>query len=83
MAGQERSMEGDNEERRHKAKEARDRGESPSAAGVTTGASKQMESAKPGDSHEDRLEKPHKGKANRGHDDESRPRSRPDRRDER
>lgn len=82
MAGQERAMEGDNEERRHKAKEARDAGIAPSAAGVTTGASKQREDSQQGDSHEERLEGAHRGKANRGHDDESRPRSRPDRGDE-
>ncbi|HEX3541374.1 MAG TPA: alpha/beta hydrolase, partial [Acidimicrobiales bacterium] len=36
-----KQMEGDNVERRRRAKEARDAGELPSAAGVTTGASKQ------------------------------------------
>ena len=82
MAGQERAMEGDNEERRHKAKDARDAGIAPSEAGVTTGASKQMKQAKQGDSHEERLEKSHEGKANRGHTDEARPRSRPSRGDE-
>ena len=34
-------MEGDNAERRRRADDARDRGEEPSEAGVTTGASKQ------------------------------------------
>lgn len=82
MAGQQRSMEGDNEERRHKAKEARDAGIAPSAAGVTTGASKQLKQSKQGDSHEEKLAKSHQGKANRDHTDEPRPRSRASRRDE-
>ena len=81
MAGQERAMEGDNEQRRHEAKKARDAGIAPSAAGVTTGASKQMKQAKQGDSHEERLEKSHQGKANRDHTDEARPGSRESRRD--
>lgn len=41
MAG--KQMEGDNRERRKKAKEARDEGKDPSAEHVTTGGSKQRE----------------------------------------
>ena len=82
MAGQQRAMEGDNEQRRHAAKKARDAGLTPSEAGVTTGASKQLKQAKQGDDHEEKLAKSHRGKANRDHNDEPRPRSRASRRDE-
>lgn len=36
-----KQMEGDNKQRRKKAKEARDEGKAPSETGATTGASKQ------------------------------------------
>ena len=55
MAKQERSSEGDNEQRRRKAKQARDEGKRPSEVGATLGASKQRKEAKPGASHQERL----------------------------
>ncbi len=44
-----KQMEGDNRERREKAKDARDEGMSPSEARVTTGASKQRRHLDQGD----------------------------------
>lgn len=64
MARQERSSEGNNEQRRQKAKQARDAGKRPSEVGATLGASKQRKEAKPGASHQERVEQSHEGKAN-------------------
>jgi hypothetical protein len=56
-----KQMEGDNRERRRKAKEARDQGSSPSEEGATQGASKQRE--KVGDvDHREKIETIRKGK---------------------
>jgi hypothetical protein len=62
MARQERQVEGDNAERRKRAREARKQGKSPSAAGVTLGASKQRETTNRKASHQERLETPQRGK---------------------
>ena len=48
-----KQTEGDSQQRRAAAKDARDAGMSPSAAGVTTGASKQRDHVAGGD-HDDR-----------------------------
>jgi hypothetical protein len=48
-----KQTEGDNRQRRAAAKQARSEGRAPSAAGVTTGASKQRHHVAAGD-HEDR-----------------------------
>jgi hypothetical protein len=56
MAKHNRNMEGDNEQRRAAARKAREAGERPSEAGATLGASKQLKSAKAGDSHQDKLD---------------------------
>jgi hypothetical protein len=64
MAGQERNMEGDNEQRRRAAREARSRGRRPSEEGATLGASKQRKEASSGASHQERVER--KGEGKRG-----------------
>jgi hypothetical protein len=62
MAGQHREQEGDNEQRRAKAKEARDQGKQPSEMSATLGASKQRKSAKSNASHQERMDQKHEGK---------------------
>jgi len=63
MAGQQRNMEGDNEQRRAKAREAKKEGKRPSEVGATLGASKQRKEAKSKDSHQERMELKSEGKA--------------------
>ena len=82
MAGQQRSMEGNDEQRQAKARKAREQGQSASEAGVSLGASKQREEAPRGAHHEDRVDGAHKGKQQRGSSDKARPRSRRSRREE-
>ncbi|GAA4089346.1 MULTISPECIES: hypothetical protein [Actinomadura] len=63
-----KKMEGDETQRRKKAREARAAGSSPSAENVTTGASKQPHT-RPGQEphrHADRLEDIHRGKQQDG-----------------
>lgn len=56
-----KQMEGDNRERRKKAKEARDEGKTPSEEHVTTGGSKQREHV--GEAgHREKIEKIREGK---------------------
>lgn len=56
-----KQMEGDNKQRRRKAREARERGTSPSEENVTTGGSKQREQV--GDvGHREKIEKIRQGK---------------------
>lgn len=62
-----KQMEGDNTERRHRAADARAHGESPSAEGVTTGASKQRRHLPESDSHAERIEDLRRGKADPEH----------------
>jgi hypothetical protein len=57
-----KSMEGDNQERRARAKEARQAGMSASEVGATTGASKQRAEARPGMSHQQRVDLKREGK---------------------
>lgn len=76
MAKQERSSEGDNEQRRRTAKQARGEGKRPSEVGATLGASRQRREARPGASHQERLEPSHEGKANPGPGRRARPGSR-------
>ena len=56
-----KKMEGSEQQKRAKAKDARERGKSPSEEGVTTGASKQHANLK-GGSHRDRIEEKERGK---------------------
>jgi hypothetical protein len=60
MAG--KQMEGDNRERRKKAKEARDRGQKPSEEAATTGSSQQREHVGDDVSHREKIETIRKGK---------------------
>lgn len=61
MAG--KKMEGNEDQRRAAARQARESGLKPSEAGVTTGASKQRQHLRHGEeSHEDRLHERHRGK---------------------
>lgn len=69
---QQRNMEGDENQRRKAAREARRAGKSPSEAGKTLGASKQLTSAKHGMSHQERLELRDRGKQ-RGTRNQARP----------
>lgn len=57
-------MEGDNKQRRKRAREAREQGEAPSETGATTGGSKQRSHTSDNRRipHEDRLEGKHSGK---------------------
>ena len=61
-----KQMEGDNEQRRKRAREAREEGSSASEEGVTLGASKQEHSLGRHDDHEDKMEAPGRGKAEPG-----------------
>lgn len=55
-------MEGDNRQRRKKANEAKDEGQSASEAGATLGASKQDYSLGRRDDHTEKMEAPGRGK---------------------
>lgn len=57
-----KQMEGDNRQRRNKAREARERGHSPSEENVTTGASKQRERVDDRADHREKIETIRKGK---------------------
>jgi hypothetical protein len=57
-----KQMEGNNQQRRAKAKRARDEGKKPSEIGATTGASKQRNEADAGMSHQERLDLKREGK---------------------
>lgn len=62
MAGQNRNMEGDADQKRAAAREAKKHGKKPSEVGATTGASKQTKRAPNNASHEERMELKHEGK---------------------
>lgn len=57
-----KKMEGSEQQRRRKAREARERGHTASEEGATTGASKQRQHADSRDGHRERLEKIREGK---------------------
>jgi hypothetical protein len=63
MAGQQRNMEGDSEQRRRAAREARSQGKRPSEVGATLGASKQRKETKRQASHQERLDTKRERKA--------------------
>ena len=73
MAGQQRNMEGDNEQRRRAAREARNKGKRPSEAGATLGASKQRKEVRANGSHEERLSTKGQGKRGAGTSGKPRP----------
>ncbi len=57
-----KQMEGDAEQRRQKAREARERGKQPSAVGATTGASKQRHHEERSEDHFEKVEDIRRGK---------------------
>lgn len=57
-----KQTEGDNRQRRQRARQAREQGQSPSEAGVTLGASKQDYSLGQQDDHTEKMEAPGRGK---------------------
>ncbi|HEX2064220.1 MAG TPA: hypothetical protein VHE80_07335 [Acidimicrobiales bacterium] len=57
-----KQMEGDNRQRRQRAREAREDGSSASEEGVTLGASKQDHSLGRHDDHTEKMEAPGRGK---------------------
>ena len=65
MAGQQRKMEGNDDQRRQAAREAREQGKLPSEVGATQGASKQLKQAKNSDSHQEKMDLKGEGKASR------------------
>ena len=73
MARHSKDPGGDDAERRKRAKEARQRGESPSEAGVTRGASKQREEVSQSASHDERMHTREKGKRGAGTSGKPRP----------
>ena len=62
MAGQQRKMEGNEEQRRKMARKARQQGKRPSEVGATLGASKQRTEASKGMSHQEKLDLRDEGK---------------------
>lgn len=76
MAGQQRNMEGNEEQKRAAAREAKADGKKPSEVGATTGASKQRGEVPKNASHQERLEEKQSAKQGAGHHDEARPGSR-------
>jgi len=63
MAGQQRSMEGSEEQKQAAAREAREQGKQPSEVRATTGASKQRQEASNDASHQEKMDQKHEGKA--------------------
>ena len=59
---QQRNMEGNDEQRRAKAREARAAGKRPSETSATLGASKQRKEAKSGASHQEKMDLKREGK---------------------
>jgi hypothetical protein len=73
MAGQQRNMEGDNEQRRRAARDARQKGKRPSEVGATLGASKQRKETERKASHQERAETRGEGKRGAGASGKPRP----------
>jgi hypothetical protein len=73
MAGQQRNMEGDNEQRRRAARDARSKGRRPSEEGATLGASKQRKEVRASASHQERLGTKGEGKRGAGTSGKPRP----------
>jgi hypothetical protein len=68
-----KQMEGDNTERRNRAREARESGRLPSAEGVSLGAGKQREETRENASHQERIDRPRSGKRGAGTSSKPRP----------
>jgi hypothetical protein len=73
MAGQQRNMEGDSEQRRRAAREARAEGKRPSELRRTLGASKQRTETRRNASHQERVETKRQGKRGAGTSGKPRP----------
>ena len=73
MAGQQRNMEGNNEQRQRAAREARRDGKSASEVGKSLGASKQRKAVRANASHQERMEGKSKGKTGPGTSGKPRP----------
>jgi len=71
-----KKMEGDEAQKRAAAREAREEGKRPSEMGATTGASTQRTEAKPGTTHQQRLDLKREGKIDQTDAPEARPGSR-------
>jgi hypothetical protein len=76
MARQQRQMEGDANQRRAAARDAKAQGKRPSELGATLGASKQRKKAANDASHSERLEQRTEGKRGAGTSGKPRPGSR-------
>jgi hypothetical protein len=76
MAGQERNIEGDNEQRRRAAREARASGKRPSEVRATLGASKQRKETDRNASHQEHVDTKTEGKRAAGTNGKPRPASR-------
>ena len=59
---QQRNTEGNNEQRRAKARQARDAGKKPSEVSATLGASQQRKEAKSGASHQEKMDQKREGR---------------------
>ena len=77
MAGQQRSMEGSEEQKQAAAREAREEGKLPSEVKATTGSSKQRKEAPAGASHQEKMDLKHEGKAGGAKATERNERARP------
>jgi hypothetical protein len=73
MARQQRNMEGDNEQRRRAARDARSEGKRPSEVGATLGASKQRKETGRKASHQERMDAKTEGKRGAGANGKPRP----------
>jgi hypothetical protein len=73
MARQQRQIEGDNNQRRQAARDARAEGKRPSEKGATLGASKQRKEAGSNASHTERVEQKAEGKRGPGTSGKPRP----------
>jgi len=73
MAGQERNIEGDSEQRRRAAREAKRKGQRPSEARATLGASKQRRETERRTFHQERTDTKVEGKRGAGTSGKPRP----------
>jgi hypothetical protein len=80
MAGQNRNMEGNAEQKRAAAREAREQGKKPSEMSATTGASKQRKEAPDNATHQEKMDLKHEGKQD-GRQEQDNERARPGSRD--
>jgi hypothetical protein len=80
MAGQQRNMEGNEEQKQAAGREAKAQGKKPSEVGATTGASKQTKKAPNDATHQEKMDLKHEGKQGGGQSQNSE-RARPGNRD--